>query len=143
MSSTTNPSTKPLGALPGAGRLGHDGEAAADRPSHAGEVAAGRRRRARLPRWNRVASPLLLLAIWQLVSVTGLISAAKLPPPTKVLSTAYTLITTDSPAYGTLQHALLASLERVAIGFALGGGCALILATVAGLSRFGEHVSTR
>jgi sulfonate transport system permease protein len=136
--STTNPSAKPLGALPGAARAGRDGDAAADGPARGVEVP--RRRRARLPRWNRVASPLLLLAVWQLVSVTGLISAAKLPPPTKVVSTAYTLITTNSAAYGTLQHALLASLGRVAVGFALGAGCALILATIAGLSRFGEDV---
>ncbi|HEX4010239.1 MAG TPA: ABC transporter permease [Solirubrobacteraceae bacterium] len=133
--STTNPSTKPLGALAAGARAGRDGVAAD------GAVAPERRRRGlRLPRWNRVASPLLLLAVWQLVSVTGLISATKLPPPTKVISTAYTLITTDSPAYGTLQHALLASLGRVAVGFALGAGCALILATIAGLSRFGEDL---
>ncbi|MGZ4299002.1 MAG: ABC transporter permease, partial [Solirubrobacteraceae bacterium] len=80
------------------------------------------------------------MAIWQLTHVLGLISASKLPPPTQVLSTAYTLITTDSPAYGTLQSALLASLERMALGFALGAGVAVTLAVVAGLSRIGEDL---
>jgi sulfonate transport system permease protein len=126
--SITNPSSPALGARAGA--------TPAARTARESEDRAGRR--LRLPRWNRIASPLLLLAIWQLVSVIGLISAAKLPPPTKVVSTAVTLITTDSPAYGTLQHALLASLERVAVGFALGGTVALVLALVAGLSRVGE-----
>ena len=49
------------------------------------------------------------------------------------------LITTNSAAYGTLQHAMLISLERIAIGFALGATAALGLAIVAGLSRFGEN----
>jgi sulfonate transport system permease protein len=56
-----------------------------------------------------------------------------------VVSTAATLITTNSAAYGTLQHALLASLERMLVGFVLGGGVAVLLALVAGLSRTGEE----
>ena len=66
-------------------------------------------------------------------------STRKLPPPTRVISTAATLITTNSAAYGTLQHALLASLERMLVGFALGASVALALALVAGLSRAGEE----
>ena len=48
-------------------------------------------------------------------------------------------MTTNSPAYGTLQDAMLVSLERMAIGFAVGGTIAVLLALVAGLSRFGEN----
>jgi len=81
----------------------------------------------------------VLLAAWQLVSSTGLISAQKLPPPTAVARTAVSLITTDSAAYGTLQGAMAVSLQRVAIGFALGGAVGLVLAMVAGLSRLGEN----
>jgi sulfonate transport system permease protein len=73
------------------------------------------------------------------VSTAGLISAQKLPPPTEIWRTALTLITTDSPAYGTLQGAMLISLERVAIGFMIGGTIGLALAVLAGLSRFGEN----
>ncbi|MGO9080961.1 MAG: ABC transporter permease [Streptosporangiaceae bacterium] len=105
---------------------------AASRPS-----SAPRRRRARP--WHRIISPLVLLAAWQLVSSTGLISAQKLPPPTEVARTAVSLITTDSAAYGTLQGAMAVSLQRVAIGFALGGAVGLVLALVAGLSRLGEN----
>ena len=48
------------------------------------------------------------------------------------------LVTTDSPAYGTLQGAMLVSLQRMAIGFAFGAVVAIGLALVAGLSRVGE-----
>jgi sulfonate transport system permease protein len=89
--------------------------------------------------WYRLVSPLVLLVVWQLVSVVGLVSAQKLPPPTTVWSTGVTLVTTNSPAYGTLQNALLVSLERFAMGFALGGSVAVTLAIVAGLSRLGEN----
>jgi sulfonate transport system permease protein len=89
--------------------------------------------------WYRLLSPLVVLLVWQLASAAGVVSAQKLPPPTKVWSTAVQLVTTDSAAYGTLQHAMLISLERIAIGFALGASVALALAIIAGLSRFGEN----
>ena len=126
--STTNLGSPAIGAAPvGAARA---------RERAAADAAPGRWRR--LSGWQRVISPVALLAVWQLVSVVGLVSASKLPPPTRVVSTAATLVTTNSPAYGTLQHALLASLERVLVGFALGASVALALALVAGLSRSGE-----
>jgi sulfonate transport system permease protein len=124
--STTNPASQTVGALP-------------DRvPAPRARGGVARRRSIRLPTLHRIASPLVLLVIWQLVNTAGLISPSKLPPPTKIVSTAVTLISTDSPAYGTLQHALLASLERFAAGFVLGASAAIVLAVVAGLSRLGE-----
>jgi sulfonate transport system permease protein len=118
----TPPETKPATAQPTA---------------VAGRTAArrGPRRRA----WYRLISPLAVLVIWQLVSSSGLVSEQKLPSPSTVLHTAITLITTNSAAYGTLQGAMAVSLERVAIGFALGGSVGLILAVIAGLSRLGEN----
>jgi sulfonate transport system permease protein len=97
------------------------------------------RRLARSKSLRRLVTPVALLLLWQAVSTAGLISAQKLPPPTEIWHTALTLITTDSPAYGTLQGAMLISLERVAIGFAIGGTIGLGLAVLAGLSRFGEN----
>ena len=87
---------------------------------------------------RRLASPLLVLAAWQAVSGSGLVAAQKLPPPTQVWRAAVSLVTTGSPAYGTLQGAMAVSLERVATGFALGAGTALVLAVAVGLSRLGE-----
>jgi sulfonate transport system permease protein len=76
--------------------------------------------------------------VWQLASALRIISAQKLPPPTTIWHTAVQLVTTNSPAYGTLQNATLVSSERMLIGFALGGTVAVILAIIAGLSRTGE-----
>jgi sulfonate transport system permease protein len=101
---------------------------------------SGRPSRRRLTAWKaaRLLSPLVLLLIWQLASTASLVSAQKLPPPTRVWSEAVTLVTTNSPAYGTLQHAMLVSLGRFGAGFALGAAVALVLAITAGLSRIGE-----
>ena len=88
--------------------------------------------------WARLVSPAAVVLLWQLVSSAGLVSAQKLPPPLTVWHTAVSLVTTDSPAYGTLQGAMLVSLQRMAIGFAFGAVAAIGLALVAGLSRVGE-----
>src|ERR1700761_7661281 len=100
-------------------------------------AAAARRRRRR--GWYRLISPVAVVALWQLLSSAGLIPADKLPPPTTVWHTAVSLVTSNSPAYGTLQHAMLVSLERMAVGFTVGGSIAVLLALVAGLSRLGEN----
>jgi len=89
--------------------------------------------------WYRLISPLLLVVAWQLVSTAGLIAKDRLPPPSTIWRTAITLITQNSPAYGTLQNAMLVSLQRMAIGFAFGAAAAVALALVAGLSRLGEN----
>ncbi len=96
-------------------------------------------RRRRRTGWLRLISPIVVLALWQICSSTGVVSQQKLPSLTTLWSTAVHLISTDSPTYGTLQHAMVVSLERVAIGFVIGGGVAVILAVVAGLSRVGEN----
>jgi sulfonate transport system permease protein len=88
--------------------------------------------------WQRLISPLILIAGWQLASSTGVLPAAKMPSPIALVHTTVTLIRTNSPEYGTLQGALLTSLERVAIGFAIGATVGVLLAVVAGLGRIGE-----
>lgn len=120
------------------------GSAAAAVPSAASSVTAGSLRgrsggRSRGKGLLRLISPIIVLVIWQLLSGLGFVSSQKLPPPTEVWSTAVSLITTNSPAYGTLQDAMVVSLERVAVGFAVGGIAGLVLALVSGLSRFGEQ----
>ena len=100
-------------------------------------AAPGRSRRRR--GWLRLISPIVVLALWQLASTTGLVSQQKLPSLTTLWTTAVHLITTSSPTYGTLQGAMAVSLERMAIGFAIGGSIGVILAVLAGLSRLGEN----
>ena len=111
-------------------------------PGPAAAAAPPARRRARRLTSSagllRLISPVAVLILWQAVSEAGLISRQKLPPPTEIWQTAVSLITTSSPAYGTLQGAMLISLERVAIGFAAGALAGLAIAIAAGLSRLGE-----
>jgi sulfonate transport system permease protein len=95
----------------------------------------------RFPGWTRVLSLLVVVGLWQLASSTGLLPASKLASPASIVHTAYTLIITNSPTYGTLQGSLLASFERWAIGFALGVSIGVLLAILTGLSRVGEIVA--
>ncbi|HTU96960.1 MAG TPA: ABC transporter permease [Solirubrobacteraceae bacterium] len=126
--STTNTGSQALGSI----RVGERSRGQSE------ARGSGRLRRARVTGWRRIVSPIALLVIWQLTHVLNLVSDTKLPPPTEVVHEAYILISTNSAAYGTLQHALLVSLGRMALGFAVGAGVALILAVLAGLSRWGE-----
>jgi sulfonate transport system permease protein len=119
----------------GAGSLPIAGVTGARAPAPAGTRGRTGRRRG----WLRLISPVAVLALWEIIVVTGVVPQQKLPSLSTLWTTAVHLITTDSPTYGTLQHAMLISLERVAIGFVIGGGLAMILATIAGLSRFGEN----
>ena len=118
----------------GAGSLPIAGVTAAPQARPGRGAPAGRHRG-----WLRLISPIVVLALWQIISVTGIVSQQKLPSLTTLWSTAVRLITTTSPTYGTLQGAMAISLERVAVGFAIGGSLAVILAVIAGLSRFGEN----
>jgi sulfonate transport system permease protein len=87
-----------------------------------------------------LVSPVVVLLAWQVASGTGVISASKLPL-SSIWSTAVSLITTNSPAYGTLQGAMAVSLERVAIGLAIGGTVGVLLAMIAGLRRVGQNAA--
>ena len=116
-------------------RTSSDATTARERP-----VVTVRRRRWRrwVSGWPRLVSPIVVLAAWQLASSTGVLPASKMPSPINVFHTAVTLVRTNSPEYGTLQGAMLTSLERVAIGFAIGAGVGILLAVIAAMSRFGE-----
>jgi sulfonate transport system permease protein len=126
----------PPGAGPAVSGAAATGAAAVAAPS-AGRT--GLRRLASSAALRRLISPLLVLLGWQLISAAGVVSADKLPPPTEVWSTAVSLATGNSAAYGTLAGNMLVSLERVATGFACGATVALLLAITAGLSRLGEN----
>jgi len=89
--------------------------------------------------WLRPISLLAVVGIWQLLSATGVLPAARLASPATIAHTAYTLVTTDSPTYGTLQASLLVSAERWGIGLCLGVAIAVLLAVASGLSRIGEY----
>jgi sulfonate transport system permease protein len=82
---------------------------------------------------RRLASTLILLAIWQAGYEFGLISPRVLAPPSAILQAAWTIILD-----GTLPHNLLISLARVVVGLGIALGLGVLLALLAGLSRAGE-----
>ncbi|MFJ7200358.1 MULTISPECIES: ABC transporter permease [unclassified Streptomyces] len=88
------------------------------------------------PRWlRRAVGPLLLLALWQVLSVTGVLHADVLASPGTIARAGSDLV-----ADGTLPSAMGISLQRVAAGLALGGVVGTALALVSGLSRLGEDL---
>ncbi|HVV11468.1 ABC transporter permease subunit [Amycolatopsis sp.] len=97
----------------------------------------GRRRRpwrAALP-W---LVPVALLVVWQTGSSTGLIPDEVLPPISEVLDTGRYLAGT-----GELQHHILVSLRRIAIGFGIGALAGLLLGFAVGMSRLAEGLFDR
>jgi sulfonate transport system permease protein len=96
-----------------------------------------RRRR----RGYRLVSPVVAVGLWQAASSTGILPASKLVSPASIAHTAYTLVVSNSPTYGTLQESLLVSFERWAVGFVIGIAVAVLLAIVTGLSRAGEAIA--
>jgi sulfonate transport system permease protein len=81
----------------------------------------------------RWLSPLLLLAVLELGSRSGLIPERTLAAPSKVLATLYGMIVS-----GELADNLWVSFLRIVVGLAIGVSTGVVLALVAGLSRQGE-----
>jgi sulfonate transport system permease protein len=98
-----------------------------------GPVVRRTRRRGWRHGWRRLVSPVVLVGGWQLASSTGVLPPKKLASPWTVATTARDLI-----ADGTLGSALATSLHRVVLGLALGVSAGLLLALLAGLSRWGQ-----
>ncbi|MFF7639928.1 ABC transporter permease subunit [Streptomyces canus] len=93
-------------------------------------------RRTRVPRWlRRTTGPVLLLALWQLLSSAGVLTADALASPGRVAQVAGDLV-----ADGSLTSAMTTSLQRVAGGLLLGTLIGTGLALVSGLFRVGEDV---
>lgn len=77
--------------------------------------------------------PLLILALWQAVTVSGLIPPYRLPPPATVLDAAVQLAQS-----GDLWIHVAISLQRVLLGFAIGSVVGLAVAAIVGLTRAGD-----
>ncbi|MFK0024333.1 ABC transporter permease [Streptomyces sp. NPDC090798] len=93
-------------------------------------------RRTRVPRWlRRTSGPLLLLALWQVLSSTGVLTPDILASPGTIARVGGNLI-----ADGSLPNAMGVSLQRVAVGLLLGTLVGTGLALVSGLFRIGEDL---
>lgn len=99
-------------------------------------VAAQAQRRSGPPRGVRkLLGLVLLLGGWALGSAQGWIPAAAIPGPWVIVGSFADLI-----ADGSLPEAMLISLQRVAIGLAIGLVIGVGLAVATGLSRFAEDL---
>jgi sulfonate transport system permease protein len=93
-------------------------------------------RRRGIPRWvRRTAAIVALFGVWQLITSTGTVDPTIFSSPESVFTAARQLF--DN---GQLVSAVLASLERVALGLLFGMTVGLTLAVMAGLSKIGEDL---
>jgi ABC-type nitrate/sulfonate/bicarbonate transport system permease component len=74
---------------------------------------------------------LALLALWQIVSMTGLVDVALLPPVSAIAASFYGAI-----AHGTLLPALSESLARMFVGYGAASVVGITLGVLMGRSRF-------
>ena len=80
--------------------------------------------------------PFLLLIIWQITSITGILSAKTLAAPSDVL-----LVAVELTQSGELLHHVWVSLWRALIGFMIGGSIGFILGLLNGLFRTSEMLT--
>jgi len=100
------------------------------------DVAAGAAPRRRVPRGaRRLVGPIALVAVWQVLSTTGVLDRTTLAAPSDAWSAGVDLV-----ARGELQNHLWTSLQRVLWGLALGVSAGTGLAVAAGTSRFGDDI---
>lgn len=83
----------------------------------------------------RALVPVLVLVVWNSLSVSGAVSQRLFPSPLTVLEAFWDLVTT-----GQLQSALAASLARGVTGLVIGVTLGIIAGTVAGLTRIGDEL---
>ncbi len=84
---------------------------------------------------QRIVGPALVLLLWYVAAAQQWVSPAKLPAPAAVFS-AFTEVADN----GVLAADLLMSLQRAALGLAIGISLGFVLAVISGLSRFGDSV---
>lgn len=77
--------------------------------------------------------PFLLLIIWQITSMTGILSAKTLAAPSDVL-----IVAVELTQSGELLHHVWVSLGRASIGFMIGGSIGFILGLMNGYFRTSE-----
>jgi NitT/TauT family transport system permease protein len=78
-----------------------------------------------------IASPILLLAVWEVAARTHLIDTRFFPAPSNVIAVAIDLLRS-----GELVTNTLVSLRRLALGAVIGGVPALVLGIAMGLNRW-------
>ena len=89
------------------------------------------------PNWVSVASILCLLAIWELVCLSGVVSSLFLPAPSAIINALLEMI-----ADGEIGVSLAASLYRILAGFFVGSLIGLAVGLVTGTSALMDKIGT-
>ena len=89
------------------------------------------------PNWVSIVSILCLLAIWELICQSGVISSLFLPAPTAIISALLQMI-----ADGEIGVSLAASLYRILAGFFIGSLIGLAVGLVTGTSALMDKIGT-
>lgn len=89
------------------------------------------------PNWVSVASILCLLAIWELICQSGVVSSLFLPAPSAIINALLEMI-----ADGEIGVSLAASLYRIWAGFFVGSLIGLAVGLVTGTSALMDKIGT-
>ena len=89
------------------------------------------------PNWVSVASILCLLAIWELICQSGVVSSLFLPAPSSIIKALLEMI-----ADGEIGVSLAASLYRILAGFFIGSLVGLAVGLVTGTSALMDKIGT-
>lgn len=89
------------------------------------------------PNWVSVASILCLLAFWELVCLSGVVSSLFLPAPSAIINALLEMI-----ADGEIGVSLAASLYRILAGFFVGSLIGLAVGLVTGTSALMDKIGT-
>ena len=89
------------------------------------------------PNWVSIVSILCLLAIWELICQSGVVSSLFLPAPTAIISALLQMI-----ADGEIGISLAASLYRILAGFFIGSLVGLAVGLVTGTSALMDKIGT-
>ena len=89
------------------------------------------------PNWVSIVSILCLLAVWELICQSGVVSSLFLPAPTAIISALLQMI-----ADGEIGVSLAASLYRILAGFFIGSLVGLAVGLVTGTSALMDKIGT-
>ena len=89
------------------------------------------------PNWVSIVSILCLLAIWELICQSGVVSSLFLPAPTSIISALLQMV-----ADGEIGVSLAASLYRILAGFFIGSLVGLAVGLVTGTSALMDKIGT-
>ena len=89
------------------------------------------------PNWVSIVSILCLLAIWELICQSGIVSSLFLPAPTAIISSLLQMI-----ADGEIGVSLAASLYRILAGFFIGSLVGMAVGLVTGTSALMDKIGT-